>query len=98
MIDHGLILFFHCNSLQHHWFNAETNTGFLENSNVGLQRSDKKLTGRGIRRSKKNPRQPRKLVEIPTNSVETQADDPDPIEFTRNVSKFVSLFFFFFFN
>ncbi|XP_034246640.1 uncharacterized protein LOC117648293 isoform X2 [Thrips palmi] len=70
----------------HHWFNADTNTGFLENANVGLQRNDKKMTGRGIRRSKQIPRQPRKLVEIPSNSVDTQEGDPDPIEFTRNVT------------
>ncbi|KAK3919946.1 putative GTP-binding protein EngB, partial [Frankliniella fusca] len=72
----------------HHWFNANTNTGFLENANVGYQRSEKKLTGRGTRRSKKTPGAPRPLVELPTNRHDViDESDPDPPEFIRNVTE-----------
>ncbi|KAK3918348.1 Pentatricopeptide repeat-containing protein, chloroplastic [Frankliniella fusca] len=70
----------------HHWFNANTNTGFLENANVGIQRSDKKLTGVGKRRSNKVPGTTRKLIELPTNQHgNDDLDDPHPPEFVRNV-------------
>ncbi|KAE8747909.1 hypothetical protein FOCC_FOCC005297, partial [Frankliniella occidentalis] len=70
----------------HHWFNANTNTGFLENANVGIQRSDKKLTGVGKRRSNKIPGTPRKLIELPVNKHQNNdLEDPDPPEFVRNV-------------
>lgn len=63
----------------------------MQNVNAGAQRATKRITGVGIRTSKKVAKQPRAL--IPTSENGPDPDDPDSEEFIQNVSCILSLFF-----
>lgn len=70
-------------NLQHHLY-VDGNMGFVAHNVVKNQRALKRKTGESARKSK--PKVPRKLVQVPENIADP--DDPDPIEFTQNVSCF----------
>ncbi|KAK3918540.1 Transcription factor IIIB 50 kDa subunit, partial [Frankliniella fusca] len=70
----------------HHWYNADQNTGYLENATQVIQRTGKRPGSAGIRKPR-NPsgtKQPRKLADV---APKENHSDSDPEEYLRDVSE-----------
>jgi hypothetical protein len=86
-----------CVPLQHHLFGQEQNTGSFANSIINSQRCLKRTSGEGLRKSKpKSTKVPRKLVELAPN--DSDPDDPDTEEYSKDVSKINQICFYIFYT
>ncbi|XP_026276302.2 uncharacterized protein LOC113205063 isoform X2 [Frankliniella occidentalis] len=70
----------------HYWYNADQNTGYLENATQVKQRTSKRSGASGIRKSRNTTgaKKPRKLT---LAAVQDNHDDSDPEEYIRDVTE-----------